>query len=322
MARRWASSSDSDSHVDDAHSAGASDRPLAARPAVIASVAGDGSMAADSSDMAGNRIVVTVTDRLDRDAVSRILARAQELEAAAPEDEPGIEPEALVEAATEVGIDPNAVRDSMAIERFTVTSPDDRRLDRVSGPAAIVIERELPLTVSATLDGVEAWLTSVHRLVCDRRSSSSLHARRRTDASARLGRTVAGWRGDGRLAGVNALDVEAVPQVVGSTPARPRTLLRIRADRHDARTVRLVGGSTVGLAGVGAGAVTAAAEVAPAAPVVALPLLVGGYVIARTGRGQADRSALELERMITLVASGERPTGLLTRAVRRVKRTG
>jgi len=271
--------------------------------------------------MARNRIVGVVTERLDRDAISRILARAQDLEAGSSHDDSGIEPEALVEAATEVGIHPDAVRDALAIERFTVAPSERRRLDRVSGPATIVIEREVPLTVAATLDGVEAWLTSVHRLVCDRRTSASLHARRRTDASARIGRTVAGWRGDGRLGGVGVLEVEAVPQVVGSTPAHPRTLVRVRADRHDARTLRLAGGGTIGLAGVGAGAVTAAAEVAPAAPVIALPLLVGGYVVARTGRGQADRLELELERMVTLVASGERPTGLLTRAVQRARRS-
>ena len=86
--------------------------------------------------MASNRIVVVVTDRLDRDAVARILARAQEIDDADPDDGEGIEPDALIEAATEVGIDPNAVRDALAIERFTVAPPGRRRLDRLSGPAA------------------------------------------------------------------------------------------------------------------------------------------------------------------------------------------
>ena len=272
--------------------------------------------------MASNRIVVVVTDRLDRDAVARILARAQEIDDADPDDGEGIEPDALIEAATEVGIDPNAVRDALAIERFTVAPPGRRRLDRLSGPASIVIEREVPLTVVDSLDGLEAWLTSVHRLVCDRRDPGRLNARRRTDASARVGRTVSSWRGDGRLAGVVALSVEAVPQIVGSTPVHPRTLVRVRAARHDARTVRLARGGTVGLAGVGAGTMTAVATgVAVAAPVVALPLVVGGFVVPRTGRGHADRLELELERLITLVARGERPTGLLSRTVRRARRS-
>ncbi len=271
--------------------------------------------------MASNRIVDVVNDRLDRDAVARILARAQEIEQPDPVDAPGVEPAALIEAATEVGIDPNAVRDAMAIERFTVEAPDRRRLDRLSGPAIVVIEREVPLTVADSLDGLEAWLTSVHRLVVDRRDPSRLVAARRTDASARVGRTVSGWRGDGRLGGVEGLVVEAVPQVVGSTPTHPRTLVRVRADRRDARSLRLGGGGTVGLAGVGAGTLTAVATGATlAAPVVAFPLVVGGFVVARTGRGHADRLELELERLMSLVAQGERPAGFLGRLTRRQPR--
>jgi hypothetical protein len=262
-----------------------------------------------------------VTDRLDRDAIARILARAQELETSESAGGSGIEPDALIEAATEVGIDPNAVRDSLAIERFTVVNPARHRFDRLAGPAAIVIEREVALTVEDALDGMEAWLTSVHRLICARRSAGKLHARRRTDVPARVGRRVSAWRGDGRLAGVGSLEVEAVAQVVGSTPVRPRTLVRVRADRHDARTVRLAGGGTVGLAGAGAGAGIAAAGAVIAAPVVALPLLAGGYVVARTGRGHANRLELEIERLVTLVARGERPAGLLSRAARRARRT-
>lgn len=271
--------------------------------------------------MASNRIVVVMTDRLDRDAITRVLARAQEIEGPESDAVGGVEPAALIEAASEVGIDPNAVRDALAIERFTVAPVERRHFDRVAGPASIVIEREVPVTVTEALDGLEAWLTSVHRLVCNRRSPSSLHARRRTDTSARVGRTISGWRGDGRLGGVGSLDIEAVPQVVGSTPVHPRTVVRVRADRHDQRSIRLAGGGTVGLAGAGSGAAAVAVGAAPVAPVVALPLLVGGYVVARSGRGQADRLELELERLVTIVARGDRPSSLLSRAARRARRT-
>lgn len=267
-----------------------------------------------------------VSERLNRDDVSRILTRAQEIETRDPsgdgmEDDSGIEPDALIAAASEVGIDPNAVRDSLAIERLALEPSDEKRLDRLAGPAAIIVEREVPLHVADAITGIETWLTSVHRLVCDRRTDAALHARPRTDTSARVGRTVAGWRGDGRLGGVRSLDIEAVPQVVGSSPARPRSVVRIRADRHDARSVRLAGGSTVGLVGVGAGAATLAANAVFVAPVVALPLMMGGYFVVRSGRGHADRLELELERLITRVARGERPAGLLGRAVRSARRS-
>ncbi|WP_040494503.1 hypothetical protein [Ilumatobacter nonamiensis] len=264
-----------------------------------------------------------MADRLDRDDVSRILARAQDIEthAGATDAGSGIEPEALIEAATEVGIDPNAVRDSLAIERLSVEAGEARRLDRLAGSASVLVEREVPLRVGDALDGIEAWLTSVHWLVCDRRSESSLHARRRTDASAKAGRTVSGVRGYHNVGRVAALQAEAVPQVVGSTPHRPRTIVRIRADRGEARTLRLAGGGAVGVAGAGAGTLAVTSGFAVLAPVIALPLLVGGYGLARTGRGQADRLELELERLLTHVARGERPEGLVGRAVRRARRS-
>jgi len=268
------------------------------------------------------RIVCPVPERLSSDDVRRILARAQEIETRAdPADDSGVEPEALIAAASEVGIDPNAVRDALAIERFELEPRGHGRLDRLVGPAAVVIEREVPLHVTDALDGIEAWLTSVHRVVCDRRTDAALRARPRTDTSARVGRTVAGWRGDGRLGGVRSLDVEAVPQMVGSSPASPRSVVRIRADRHDARSMRLAGGGTVGLVGMGAGAASLATSAVVVAPIVALPLMMGGYFVARSGRGDADRLELELERLISRVARGERPAGLLGRAVRSARRS-
>lgn len=264
-----------------------------------------------------------MADRLDRDDVSRILARAQEIESRPESDDvtSGIEPEALIAAASEVGIDPNAVRDSLAIERLTVDVDEPRRLDRIAGPNSVVVERVVPLTVADTMSGIEAWLTAVHRLVCDRRTDSTLHARRRTDTSARVGRTLAGWRGEGRLGGVAALDVEAVPQVVGSSPTVPRTIVRLRADRHEARSVRLAGGGTLGLAGAGAGAAALATNLVVVAPVVALPMIVVGYGLAHSGRSHAERVELELERLVSLVVRGHRPAGLVGRAVRRARRS-
>lgn len=255
--------------------------------------------------------------------MSRILARAQEIEAHDASNDPGsgVEPEALIEAATAVGIDPNAVRDSLAIDRLTVRPDESRRLDRLAGPASVVVEREMPLTVGQALDGMEAWLASVYWLVCDRRSISLLRAHRRTDASAKAGRTMSGMRGYNKVGKVAVLQVEAAPQVVGSTPREPRSIVRVRADRQAVRTMRLAGGGSVGVAGAGAGVIAVTSGFAVLAPIVAVPLLVGGYGLARTGRGSADRLELEIDRLLTHVARGERPAGLVGRAVRRARRS-
>lgn len=262
-----------------------------------------------------------MAERLDRDAVDRILDRAHRLDVVASMSaESGVEPDVLVEAASEAGIDPNAVRDSLAIERLSIDTPPDRHLDRFVGVAQVVVERELPLTVDDAISGLEAWLTSVHRLICDRRSDGSLVAHRRSDISAQIGRMLSTARGDGRLVATSLL-VEAVPQTVGTSPTRSRSLVRISADRAGSRQVRLAGGGSMAGLGVVGGAVTAG-EALLAVPAVAIPLTVGGYVVARSGRAQADRLELELERLLSRVERGERPTGLLGRVARRARRTG
>ncbi len=263
-------------------------------------------------------------ERLDREAVDRILARAHRLEETTPVTDSGVEPEALIAAASEVGIDPNAVRDSLAIERLSISAPPARRLDRLAGSADVVVERDLHLTVDQTIAGVQAWLTSLHRLTCDRRSDGTLFARRRSDTTARIGRTLSTARGEGRLA-ASSLVVQAVPQTVGSTPTRPRTLVRISADRSGPRQARLAGGGSLAATGVAGGGVaalaTAGADALVAFPVVAVPLAVGGYFLARSGRGHADRLELELERVLSRVERGDVPTGLLGRMARSARRT-
>ncbi len=260
--------------------------------------------------------------RLDRDAVARVLHRAQTIEDRAGSDsDHGVEPAALIEAAEEVGIHPNAVRDSLAIERLSIHPTPPARLDRLAGPDEIVVEREIAMTVGAAVSGIEAWLTTAHRLRCDRRSVSTLHCRRRTDSSAHVGRAVSGVRGEGRLGVVSELTVEAVAQTVGSTPTRPRTIVRIRADRSTPRQLRLAGGGIIGLTGLGAGAgAFVAGSAVGVVPLVSVPLVAGGLLVARTGKGHAARLELELERLISAVERGELPTGLLGKVARSARR--
>lgn len=237
-----------------------------------------------------------------------------------PGDGGGIDESALVEAAVEVGIDANAVRDSLAIERLTIRPPEAHRLDRLAGPAQLMVEREVHLAVDVVVGLVEEWLGSRYRLVVDRRSPSMLLARRRTDVSAKLGRAMTNVQGEGRLS-LSSLTVEAVPQITGSSPGQPRSLVRMSADRATPRAARLGGGGVIGAGGVGLGsAVAALSGTVLLLPTVAAPLVVGGVVVARSGRWQADRLELELERLLSRVERGERPAGLLSRVARRARK--
>jgi hypothetical protein len=257
-----------------------------------------------------------VASSLDPDAVARVLARARELDVSVDVDPVGVSPEALIDAAGEVGIDGDAVRRALAIEQLPEVASSGR-LDGLAGERAVVVERIVPASPAEALDRVEAWLVSSHRWRCDRRDDSLL-ARRPPGFAAAAGRLAGSIRAGRRLAGVASVRVDAVGLADGGPSERGRTLVRITADRLPFRQRRLGGGAAVGSAGVGAGALVAS-EAMVLVPVVAAPAVAAGYLIARTGRAHADHVELELGRLLSAVERGERPGGLVADVVGRAR---
>ncbi|MGK0275692.1 MAG: hypothetical protein ACI9N0_002078 [Ilumatobacter sp.] len=264
-----------------------------------------------------------VTERLDPDAAARVLRRAHEIEddfadpAEVAVDAGGVSPSALIEAADEVGINPDAVRDALALERFDASMPQRRRLDRLVGPAAIVVEHVVSRTPSDALDGVEQWLTTAHRMRCVTDRDGRVECRPRSGLGASLGRTLNSFTGDVNIRAVERMTVEVAHLHLGATPTEPRTLVRVVADRAPSRARRIGGGSTAGLVGVG----VAAASVASAAPllsVASIGVFIGGYLFVRSGSARADKVELELLRVVMAVDRSEKPAGLVSRATRRV----
>ena len=92
----------------------------------------------------------------DFGAIYGILARAQELESAELDSGVGIEPDALIEAASEVGIDPNAVRDSLAIERL-LTGPVTKAS---AWPARVISTPRSIASRLASASGSKAMVTT------------------------------------------------------------------------------------------------------------------------------------------------------------------
>lgn len=251
-----------------------------------------------------------VEEVFDGDDVARILRRAQALEGREPDDTPsaGVTSDALIEAAAEVGIDRDAVRDSIALEQLDATTPEAKTFDGLAGPAVVVVERELPMSVADVLAALEVWLTTRHRMRCIPERDGTVRFHRRTDTAASIGRRVSGMRGEGRLGHLDRITIRAAPQVVGTTPDSPRTIVRVEADRVGTRRTRLTGGASLGAAGVGGAVVVAVEGAILLGPVVAIPALGAGYVAARSGRTQAERVELEIERLLTSVERQESPS--------------
>ena len=271
-------------------------------------------------------------ETLDADAARRVLRRAQDIAAAhgrdsgdVAEDAVGVSPQALVAAAEEVGIDADAVRDALALERFDADSPEPQAFDRLSGPSAVSVEHVVDQPPSRALDIAEDWLSVAHRMRCVRTPEGGLDCRPRPGLAASVGRTANGMSGEVNIEAVARLTVSVQALVTDATPDRPRTLVRIVADRRTSRRRRLGVGAVAGATGVGASAVGVAGAVAAGgamlvAPMLGVPLMIGGYATVRSGRRHADKVELELMRVLSAVDRGEDPVGLVGRAARRARK--
>ncbi len=265
---------------------------------------------------------------LDADAARRVLRRAQDIAAAHGRDDEaavGVSPQALIAAAEEVGIDPDAVRDALALERFDVAVPPPQALDRLSGPAAVSVEHVVNRPPTQVLDMAEDWLNVAHRMRCVRTPEGGLDCRPRPGLAATVGRAANGMSGEVNIEAVERLTVAVQSLVTDVSPDRPRTLVRIVADRRTSRRRRLGVGSLAGVTGVGVSAVGFAGAITGTgvmlvAPVLGVPLMIGGYATARSGRRHADKVELELMRVLAAIDRGEQPVGLVGRAARRARK--
>jgi len=255
---------------------------------------------------------------LDRPAVDRVLRRASELAPPPPgtlASFSGISEEVLLAAAAEVGLDPGAVRVSLAIERLGPVAPATRA-DRVLGAPDIVIDRLVALDATAAIDRLDRLLVLEHQLRPRRTrpDAREWHRQRGTvGAARRVAKTMAGGSGLSKVARL---------QATASAVDEQRTVLRLVADRRSQRSgVATAGAVTGGLAAVGLGV---AAVAVSSVLIVATPLAVVAAVgVARKGREQAADLACELDAALDAVEMGTAPvtlTDTLRRVIRETRR--
>lgn len=217
----------------------------------------------------------------------------------------------LLEAAAEAGIDPDAVRVSLAIERLGPAAATSR-LDRTVGPRAASVERIIALDVDTLLGRIDDLLQRQHGLRRSRSGGDWGEWRKRTDALGKVQRIARVGSGNAQLR--KLVRVEARTGAIDEV----RTIVRITADRTPQRAEAITGGTVVGglgLVAAGAAAIVTTPVVVAAAPVA----LVAGVATARTGRKQHTELLADLEHLLDTVERGVRPV-TLTDDVRRVLR--
>jgi hypothetical protein len=235
----------------------------------------------------------------------RVLRRASELSSDSPAADTGdwsttgISERVLLEAAAEVGIEPAAVQKALALEKLGTTAPA-RFGDRILGPATVSADAETVWSPDDTLRLIDSWLVQAHHLRRERTRADGGEWRRRKDVAARVQRGLRGLNGEGRLGDSESVTATAV--AVGTS----RSLTRVTIDRSVNRTGYATAGGTVTAVGV-AGSVVLAVLATPALIALAPIAAVGGVFVARSGKGGAQRSEREAQRMLDAVQRGEWP---------------
>jgi len=237
-------------------------------------------------------------ERLDEEAVQRVVRRAVELDDESDPVVGGIAPDALVEAASELGIGPDAINASLAIERLG-PEPDPARLDRLVGPRSVVVERTVSYCAPEVFERLDEWFTAGHHLRREYGDGVSGEWRKRGDLVAGVQRR-ARWVGGGAALGSVRLIAARVSAIDDE-----RSIVRLSADRT---VVRRTTAGTAGLAS--AGAVAAAAVVAAPTAAVAIPGLAVAGAISVTSRHGSTKVRRDLGRLLDQIESGRRPAGL------------
>lgn len=228
-----------------------------------------------------------------------MIRRASELAEREVGPDGGIEPEALVEAAADVGIPEVAVRRSIAIERLG-PDPETGRLDALAGPAIVAEVRFVSASPDEVLDLLDRWLVKNHHLRRIKRTSGRIDWARRDDVVASASRAVRGLTGEGRLGTAPTVIARAEP--VDGTD----TVVRVEIDRSPQRRNSLMAGGACSAFSVGCG-VLGVVVAAPLA-ILAIPGVVGAGVALSNGRSQAGRYDRELDRVLDAVVEQRPPS--------------
>ena len=218
----------------------------------------------------------------------------------------------LLEAATEAGLDPDAVRISIAIERLG-TPPEHDSIDRFTGPKRVVIDRIVALPLDDLLGRVDDLLVRQHQLRRTRSRPDRGEWRKRTGAFGAVRRMAKTASGDGGLAKVGLIEARA------ASLDEQRTVLRLLADRTGQRTGVIAGAAFTSVSGLLV-AGTLAMIITPIALVAAPFALAAGAGVAALGRKQRDALDDELDRLVDAAERGVHPV-TLSDDVRRVLRS-
>ena len=238
---------------------------------------------------------------LDPDTVARVIHRASAFadDGAHGRHGDGVSVEALIEAASEVGIPAAAVRRALALERLD-PAPSARPTDRIVGPATVTADAEVAGSAAEALAHLDAWLVDGHHLRRDHLRDGRGRWTKRTDIIGAFVRALRCATGEGRLG--REVRLAASTSETGSDT----TMVRLAVDRSRARQAAIAAGVAVATVAVAA---TIAVTMAVGPLFLALlPVgLAAGFAVASAGRRHARRWPVSSTESSTPSSSGVGP---------------
>jgi hypothetical protein len=249
---------------------------------------------------------------LDAAAVERVLRRASDLGAerdGAIFSNRTMSEDVVVAAAAEVGIAPELVRMSLAIERLGPVE-ERRALDRLSGSESVVVQRAVDINSATVLLRLDELLVAQHQLRRERTWPNAMQWRRRTDPFGSMQRRMRNLAGQAPLAGAEVITATVAPI------AERRTIVRLTLGRGGRRSAAIAGGAAVATTGI-AGVAVLAVTLSPLMLIASPAVVAAGLAITAHGRRQSAAAARNLECLLDGVEQGARAP-VLARAARRL----
>lgn len=245
------------------------------------------------------------SQRIDRAALDRVLARAAELQGKAADSDPAEEfsEEQLIDLGKEVGLTPQNIRQALAEERTRSVLPDEERgvMARLLGTMHVGAARTVDGKPDDVLRAIDAWMQRQELLIVKRHHADRIVWEPRRDFFVGLRRALKAGGRDYAL--THAFEIAATAIPVDDT----RTHVALDADFRTQRSTAVgqIGGSSV--VGIAATASLFAMHVfLPIAlvPIVAAPALA----IAGTRSSHnriLPRAQLALEQLLDRLERGD-----------------
>lgn len=253
--------------------------------------------------MADEQSSKSLTPRIDRAGLERVLARAAELQSGPNDTGEEFTEEQLLELGKEVGLSPQNLRQALAEERTRSIVPDDERGVAASlfGPSRVRASRTVMGRPTDILAALDTWMQRQELLIVKRHHSDRIVWEPTHDFFSGIKRALRIGGRDYALS--HAFEVSGT--VVPVDDVRVHVGLDADFRTQRSRSARQVAGTTVVGAAATASLVAMGVMVAVAvAPVVVIPAT--GFVAARAMQGHVvTRAQLALEQLLDRLERGD-----------------